>query len=141
MMDQDTYGIPMTVKKPTANDVDPDGKRLYKNNEDYLDARDAWLETEMSNKLAEQANDNTGLCIEVEMPGQPTNPDPRHPTPDSIMQDAMRYAGIEVNCSGGSADKGNYTMYLLVGHRPRIIGNQEPTLSKIGRWIERLGQR
>jgi hypothetical protein len=99
--------FPMTASKPKPNDVDLDGKPLYRNNEDYLNVRDAWLEMEMSNKIAEQLNDNTGLCIEVEMAGQPTNPDPRHPTPDSILQDAMRYAGIEVNCSGGAADRAN----------------------------------
>lgn len=132
---------PVTVMKPKANDVDADGKPLHKNTEDYLNARDAWLEMDLSNKISEQVNDNTGLCIDVEMAGQPTNPDPRYPTPDSIMRDAMHYAGIEVNCSGGSTDKGKYTMYLLVGHRPRSIGNQEPTLRKVGRWIETLGQR
>jgi hypothetical protein len=132
---------PMTVKKPKANDADVDGKPLYKNTEDYLNARDAWLEMEMSSKMAEQVNDNTGLCIEVEVAGQPTNPDPRHPTPDSIMRDAMRYAGIDVNCGGGSANNREYTMYFLVGHRPRIIGNEEPTIRKIGRWIGNLGRQ
>jgi hypothetical protein len=62
-----------------------------------------------------------GLCIQVEDVGQPTNPDPKHPAPDVILADALRYAEIEVNGSRGSADKGKYVVSLLVGHRPMQI--------------------
>jgi hypothetical protein len=129
-----------TQKEPKVRDLDANGKRLYKSTDEYVEAHDAWFETKISNKIAEQNYDATGLCVEVEMTGQPVNPDPRHPAPESILQDGLRYAGIEVNCSGGAYSRSKYAMYLLIGHRPHIIGNQEPVLRKIGRWIERLGQ-
>lgn len=133
--------LPTLQNRPSPSDIGNDGKPLYKNMDEYMQAYQAWLDIEMSNKIAEQNFDAIGLCIEVEMPGQPVNPDPRHPTPETVLQDAMRYAGIEVNCSGGGYNRDKYILYVLIGHRPRVIGDQEPTFRKIGRWIERLGDK
>jgi hypothetical protein len=136
----ESFHLPTLQKEPKPNDLDANGKRLYTTIDQYIEAHDGWLQMDISNKIAEQNYDANGLCIQVEMPGQPINPDPKHPTPMSILQDALRYAGIEASCSGSAYNRSEYKLYLLIGHRPRVVGGREPTLSRLGRWIERLGQ-
>ncbi len=63
---------------------------------------------------------------------------PGHPTPDVILGDAMRYAGIEINCGGGGSGDTN-RIVLMVGHKPRVIGSQESFKYKVIRWIETMG--
>lgn len=46
--------IPSSSKKPMLNDLDANGKPLYGNIGDFLDARDVWLETEIDRKINEQ---------------------------------------------------------------------------------------
>lgn len=128
------------LKKPRRGDLDSHGKPMYITDDAYEDAHDEWLRQMTDNEIAEQINDNFGLCINVEEPGQPTNPDPRHPKPEAILADGFRYADIEINCSGGASDRETYRLFLVVGHRPRILGKQEPILRKFGRWIEGLGE-
>ena len=98
------------------------------------------MDAEIRRNADENTYDDTGLLIEVELPGQPTNPDPRRPTPDQILGDAMRYAGIDVSGDGGSYNRGSYKLSLLVGHRPRVLGDRTPLKDRIGQWIETLGQ-
>jgi len=127
------------VKRPKVDDKDNMGNRIFKTVDSYRDAHDSWIESEIKRSIDEQTYDISGLAIEVFMTGQPTNPDPRHPTPDSVLADAFRYAGIEVNGGGGAYDRQKNGMFLYVGHR--VQGNGEmPLLFKIGRWVERLGQ-
>ncbi|HXM20777.1 MAG TPA: hypothetical protein VN948_05890 [Terriglobales bacterium] len=127
--------------KPKANDVDAKGRPLYKSYNDYLDASDAWLEGEIDRKIADQTyGGNPGLCLEVEDAGQPTNPDPKHPAPDVILRDALRYAGIEASCGRESADTGKYTVSLFVGHRPISIGQNLTWRSRLVRWLSERSQ-
>ncbi|HTV83389.1 MAG TPA: hypothetical protein VME18_12120 [Acidobacteriaceae bacterium] len=78
---------------------------------------------------------NPGLCIGVV--GQNAGPpDPKH-DPAQSLQAALQSAHIQVNCGSGIG-AGQYRLYLLVGPRPRVIGDQEPILRKFGRWIEHL---
>ncbi len=81
---------------------------------------------------------DSGLEIRTCIPAQPVNPDPKHPTPDAILGEGFRSAHIEVNGGGGTADCGDYSVNVLVGHRPTVIGDQEPPLRRFGRWLERL---
>lgn len=124
---------------PTPTDVDAQGKRLYKDNEEFLKAYSAWIEMDITNKLDEHAWGEEGLCIQTEFAGQPPSPDPRKTTPEQVLKDALTYAGIEVNCGGGSPDRGKDVLILFVGHRPRILGDTEPLLTRIGEWLQRLG--
>jgi hypothetical protein len=130
------------LRKPKLNDLGVDGKRLYPNDDSYMAAHDEWLESEIDRAIAERTYPDVGLSIQVEEVGQPTNPDPKHPRPDAILQDALRYAGIEVNGSSGSENKEKYSVTLLVGHRPlKIEGSRVNSFRfKIARWIEGLGQ-
>jgi hypothetical protein len=130
------------LRKPKISDLGADGKRLYPNDDSYIAAHDEWLESEIDRSIAERTYPDFGLSIQVEMPGQPTNPDPRHPTPDAVLGEAFRYAGIEVNGGGGSADTGRYTVSLIVGHRPRQIGTNftQSVFYRVGRWIMELGR-
>lgn len=118
------------------------GKLLYKGDNDYFMAHDEWIETEIRRNLDERIYPATGLSIQ-EMhvgPAPTTNPDPRFPPNAQILQEAFRNAGIEVNGGGSAFYRDKDELYLLVGHRPLVIGYEEPMLSRIGRWIERLGQ-
>jgi hypothetical protein len=139
--------IPATVRKPMPSDLDAKGNPLYKSTGDYLQAHDAWQDSEITRRINEQLYEGYGLSIFIEETGQPVRPDKLHPTPEmkleeaqSILKDAMNYAGIEVNSSGSGYDRSKDALYILVGHRPREIGNQPPTLYKIGRWVEGLGR-
>jgi hypothetical protein len=59
--------------------------------------------------------------------------------PKTTLQQALTAADITVTCAGGSG-AGEYKLYLLVGHRPLVVGDQEPLLSKVGRWIVSLSR-
>jgi len=131
------------LKKPRITDIGPDGKRLYNNDEEYAEAHDEWLESEIDRSITERTYSDIGLFIEVEVMGHPTtNPDPKHPTSAVVLQDAMRYAGIEVNGGGTAEGREANDVTLLVGHRPRQLGvdfTQSITF-RVGRWIMWLGQ-
>ena len=131
---------PMRTIEPKPADADSNGNPIYKDTNDFLIAHDAWLETRISNEFSNQINDTSGLCVQVDLPGQPQNPDPRRPDPALVLRDAMDHAGIEVNCLGGAADMGKYTIFLTVGHRPRVMGQGPPMRYKIARWIMRMGR-
>jgi hypothetical protein len=79
---------------------------------------------------------NDGLCLNVT--GQNFTDPKRNPGKD-ILVAALQAANITVDCKGGGAG-GVYRLFLLVGHRPLVIGDQEPVLSKIGRWIASLSR-
>jgi hypothetical protein len=51
----------------------------------------------------------------------------------------MRCRLLILKKCGGSVSAGDYKLFLVVGHRPLKIGDQVPMLSKVARWIERLG--
>jgi hypothetical protein len=124
-----------TLQEPKPGDVDSSGKPVYKNPYDYTDAKNAWLEQEIIKDIEDRTSDLTELCIDVELAGQPTNPDPRHPAPWTILRDALHYAGITSTCGGGQADTGTNRILLDVGHRPRILGDRETLPNKIRRLI------
>jgi hypothetical protein len=86
-----------------------------------------------------QPNSAEGLCINTT--GENVNPKPfdaKH-DPKTLLQQALTAADIRVNC-GASSGAGEYKLYLLVGHRPVVVGDQEPLLSKVGRWIAGLSR-
>jgi hypothetical protein len=132
----------LPAPSPKANDVDANGLPLYKTYNAYLDARDAWLEGEIDRKIAEQTyGGNGGLCLNVQTAGAATNPDPKHPTPDAILLEALRYAKIEVNCSGGGpSTNGKYVVSLVVNHRPWKILKHSWLMPYIGRFQEWLAK-
>jgi hypothetical protein len=37
--------------------------------------------------------------------------------------------------SGTGVGVGKYKLFILVGHRPSVMGVQEPLLFRLGRWI------
>jgi hypothetical protein len=124
---------------PKLSEKDASGQQVYKDNAEYWKAYNAWLEMNINNKLDERNWSQDGLCIDVELAGQPTSEDPRIKTPAEILKDAMAYADVEVTCGGGAADRGKDTLIVMVGHRPRILGDNEPLLMRIGEWIQRAG--
>jgi len=90
----------------------------------------AAIQTPRSNTL------NPGLCIAVV--GENAKPyDAKH-DPKPILQTAFAAAGINANCGSGSA-AGNYKLFVVVGHRPLIVG-YKPVLVRLGQWIMSLGQ-
>jgi hypothetical protein len=64
--------------------------------------------------------------------------DPKH-NPAQLLQDAFSAAHIDI-AGGSTISAGEYKLFVLVGHRPLKLGNQQPLLSRIGRWMERLSQ-
>jgi len=80
-----------------------------------------------------------GIAIRTCIVGQPTNPDPKHPTPDATLSMALTAAHIQA----GSASRSNclkYSVVIEVGRRPVVI-NREPTrLYRIGRSIINLSR-
>ena len=125
-------------KRPKPDDVDANGRRLYRNFDDYLNAHDEWIESEIRRKADEESYPLEGIQIYIESPGQPANPDPRHPRPETVLADAMNYSGIEVNGSGGSYNHQKYVLYIRVGHKPRGGGQQRASLrNKIVQWLMR----
>jgi hypothetical protein len=83
---------------------------------------------------------NAGLCIGEQGTNAKRN-DPRH-DPRDLLQQAFQAAHIEVDCGSGSS-AGEYKLFVLVGHRPLVMGSTEPepTPVKLGHWIETLGQQ
>lgn len=130
------------LPRPQFSDRGNDGKPLYHDINEFLKAHDAWIESEIDRTVSERTWPDVGLSIQVDMPGQPTNPDPRHPAPETILQDGLRYAGIEVNGGGGSADTGHYSVSLRIGHRPQKLGTnfEQSVFFRFGRWIMDLGR-
>jgi hypothetical protein len=59
---------------------------------------------------------NNGLCI-GERGNNPKTGDPTH-NPRHILEQALEAADIEVTCSTGSGGDREYSLFLLVGHRP-----------------------
>jgi hypothetical protein len=130
------------LRKPRTDDVGTDGKSLYRDSNEYLEAHDEWLKSEMDRSITERTYPDVGLSVHVELAGQPSNPDPKRPAPDAILQDAMRYAGIRVDGGGSSADQGKYSVLLRVGHRPQHLGTdlRQSVFFRLGRWIMDLGR-
>jgi hypothetical protein len=132
------------VPRPKLNDVGSNGKPVYRNIGEYEEAHDKWLESEIDRSVPDRMYPNAGLFIEVELPGQPTNPDPKHPRPDTVLQDALLYAGIPLDGgSGSSADKGKYSILLRISHRRRQLPTnfRQSMLFRLGRWIMGLSRR
>jgi hypothetical protein len=73
---------------------------------------------------------NGGLCFYLT---DPQNPDPAH-DPKEILENAFRAAHIIAGCGGGGTSK----LFLVVGHRPLVLGNHETIPSKIKSWISAL---
>lgn len=137
----DVIHIPR-LRRPEMGDLGRDGKPLYRNVDEFIKANNDWMESEIDRTITERMWPDLGLSIQVEIPGQPVNPDPKHPTADVVLQEAMRYAGIEVNGSGMSADRGTYKVSLRVGHRPLRMGTnlRQSIFFRMGRWIMDLGR-
>ena len=85
-----------------------------------------------------------GLAIWTCIPGQPTNPDPKHPPAYAILMDAFNASGIPTS-GGMTADCGSYYVDIVVGKRPLTVTTQRrhkgpPTLlQRLGYWISSLG--
>jgi hypothetical protein len=77
---------------------------------------------------------NPGLCIQTGGSSAPV--DAKH-DPVALLQAAFAAAHIAVNCSGGN---GGGDLFVLVGHRQLVLGDQEPLLLKIGRWMESVSR-
>jgi hypothetical protein len=152
--DFDTYVMPRTITQKQADDL-----------REYLSHHEAHAVTVKVNSLDREATEyagqlfnalkrtdwdvtmstsdsspntlNDGMCIGVV--GQNAGPtDPKH-DPQPLLQEALQSAHIESGCGSGIG-AGDYKLFLLVGRRPLKLGDQQPMLSKIGRWIERLSQ-
>jgi hypothetical protein len=67
---------------------------------------------------------NQGLSINVELPGQPQNPDPKRPTPDVILRRALDAAKVVINGSGASYNRPAYSIVLTVGPRQLVIDSK-----------------
>lgn len=76
-----------------------------------------------------------GVGIESCLIGQPTNPDPKHPTPGQMLSDAFKSAQIEVQQHGESTDCGQYSLALVVGRRPMGTDWKPPLLVRLGNWL------
>ena len=77
----------------------------------------------------------TGLVVQDCSPA--IGYDPKHPPAASLLTQALSKAQIEVN--GGTSSSGctQYSVALVVAPRPLKIGQQEPVLAKIARWLQR----
>lgn len=78
---------------------------------------------------------NDGLCIHVQ--GANSRPSGLKNDPADVLRDALRAAKIEVNC-GGATGAGEYKLFILIGHRPLVIGWQPPWLFRIGSWLQSM---
>jgi len=100
-----------------------------------------WDDTEMNTTETEVSGQmntlNDGLCID-ETGMNSLSRDPKH-DPERLLQDAFRSAHIEVNCGGGGGG-GDLKVFVLVGHRPLRIGQQQSQYLKFLHWLERLGR-
>jgi hypothetical protein len=81
-----------------------------------------------------------GVSIQTCILGQPKNPDPKHPTDDGVLQEALMDAQIAMG-SGMKADCQLYSITIVVGGRPWGAQYREPVLSRFGRWLEKLGRQ
>jgi hypothetical protein len=152
--DIDAYVMPRTVTQKQADDL-----------REYLSHRDKYAVTVKVNPLDAEAREyasrifnalnqsdwnatfdtsigdpstaNDGVCINTV--GENAKPyDAKH-DPQPLLQQAFASADIQTNCSG-SAAAGAYKLFVLVGHRPLIVGYRPPALVRLGRWIMSLGQ-
>lgn len=155
--DLDKYAMPRLITSQQSHDIDlflsqhkafPVTVKVAVHDNEALQYADQiftifkkanWDDTEM--KTAETPTTdppfllNDGLCIEtMGESGQP--PDPKH-DPAEILKQAFENAHVQVNCGGGSGG-GDYKLYICIGHRPLVLGDQEPTLAKFGRWLQKL---
>jgi hypothetical protein len=64
---------------------------------------------------------NQGISINVEQTGQPQNPDPKHPTPEAILKQALDEAKIVVSGGGGAYNRPAYSITIAIGPRPFVI--------------------
>jgi hypothetical protein len=126
------------MPRPSKTDTDRDGSPLFKSDDAFMEAQDAWIDAEIRWMMDSRFYQAYGLNIMETIVGAAVNPDPLHPSNVAILQDALRYAGIDAN-GGGSASGKTEDIYLLVGRRPMKIGYEQPILLRFGRWIERVG--
>jgi hypothetical protein len=128
------------MSRPHKTDRGPGGDLLYKNDDSFIAAQDAWVDSEIARAIDQRYFPATGLTIMNVLPESvpAENPDPSHPTNAATLYDALVYAGIESSGSG-SANGNKGELYLLVGRRPLVLGEKPPMLSRIGRWLEGLG--
>lgn len=85
--------------------------------------RGGWKITRTSYSVEQM---NQGVSINVEFPGQPVNPDPKHPRPDEILNRAMNEAKIVVNGSGAVYNRAGYAITLTIGPRQMILDSTPP---------------
>jgi hypothetical protein len=80
-------------------------------------------------------NQNEGLGIHATGVSTPvaTSSDPR-----PVLQNAARFAGIDIN-HGGGVGAGNFQVSLTVGKRPLAINAKAPLLQRLGRFLLRFG--
>ncbi len=77
-----------------------------------------------TNYIQEQMNQ--GISINIEQTGQPQNPDPKHPTPELILQRALQQANIPVSGGGGSYNRPAYSITIAIGPRQLVIDTKPP---------------
>lgn len=70
---------------------------------------------------------NPGLSMQIEHAGQPQPFDPKHPTPDYLLGEALRQGGIPPNGVANSYASQAYKLTLSIGPRPLIIDSSPPT--------------
>jgi hypothetical protein len=74
---------------------------------------------------------NQGISINTEQPGQPQNSDPKHPTPELILQRALQQANIPVSGGGGSYNRPAYSITIAIGPRQLVIDTKPPVRVEI----------
>jgi hypothetical protein len=134
------FTLPDYQQEPHFDDREKNGKPVFHDLSSFMRANNEWVESEIRHSQDENNYPATGLAIEVQWAGQPTNPDPRRPRPDETLLKALRDSGVDVNGTGASFNRGRYEVTLLVGHRPRALSGGAPLLFRIGHWIETLSQ-
>jgi hypothetical protein len=83
-----------------------------------------------------------GVFVRVDVIGQPSNPDPRHPTADAVLCKALSEANVPYHVGYGFSQSKN-EISLIVGHRPMIVrrGNSMlPIALKVSQWIRDLAR-
>jgi hypothetical protein len=157
--DLDTYVMPRSIADKQANDLRA-----------YLSHHEPHSVTVKFNSLDEEANEyageilgvlkeagwtvdidatgtqtiSVGLCVAEQ--GENAKPNDPQRDPRKVLQEAIGAAHIDTSCSGGlSSGAGEYKLFLLVGRRPMALGRlwdyNQPMLSRLGHWIERLGEK
>jgi hypothetical protein len=126
------------LPEPKLTDKDPSGRPLYRDMNAFMEAEDQWIKYEVGRQVAERTYPDTGLGIHVRLTGQPVNPDPHHPTNESILADAFKYAGILVTAGGGEYSRSEQKIWVLVGHRPMRTEDSSSILAKLGGWLESI---